>query len=461
MESQHQAQLFRAIEEHTAHLPAVPGRETGWRHRIEDYARELWERVAIPEAQLELDYELSTGTLSEVAMQRALWHIRRLSGFGGSDMSALYTEYQGGVCPFHETTNARSVIQQKLLGALPAPASGAGEGDERSALIRGKIFEGIIERSFLRATRPEGLTPDTDALRRVRHHLLEHRREIPWLYGMPDGLYLDASGRRWLVDFKAPGDEDTIRSYLKQVPQYYEGQLGHYALLLKQLGVPADITALVPYSYQSARAHVCRVEVTPEILRTVEDAGNHYWYDNVLQLALPEPRVPTDRISLKEISDEVWRTQEKIISLNAIARRADALSKEHKKALEIELHRLGYDTEEGNTRIDLGILRGTPQERVTLDGAALKKAAREKGIDVDDPRFYKKSRSFVLQPPRSNASLWREQIDQLSAFGGEVVNDALVDLNEGPVTRMPETEPSRAAASNAPCPQPSPEPSDG
>ena len=69
------------------------------------------------------------------------FHIKRVNGIGGSDMSVFYTEYKGGFFPI-EGVDAASVVAQKLCLVTP----GTGNGDT----MRGNKLEPFANKAFIK-----------------------------------------------------------------------------------------------------------------------------------------------------------------------------------------------------------------------------------------------------------------------------------------------------------------------
>ncbi|MCP1674176.1 hypothetical protein J2T57_001278 [Natronocella acetinitrilica] len=428
--------VLKALEKSVRHLP-VPGvKADEWARRKADYADELIEQVARPEAQLYLDFALAKGDVESVTRERAIWHVRRLSGFGGSDMGVLFTNYQGGVTPFADVLHDRAVIAQKLLIELPTPAAGEDGAEDRHQMIRGNVFEGPIEQAFLRGHREFGLRPDTEGRERLRAWHAERAAAapetlaMPWLQGSPDGLYLDRFGKRWLVDFKAPSDESGVRAHMSEIPQFYEGQLLHYALILREAGIPADHVALAPFSWSRMRVERCSLAVTDEKLALIERIGDHYYYDHLLRLELPKPRFSNTLVRLEEMDEKLAQRLRKLVATRKSKRWAEGIEETLGALIEQDLQRAGIDPLSVEGTVDLGIMRGARRQYRSIDTVLLKHRAHEAGVDVADESLYRTSEKFVLSTPRSKNSPHLDAIAGLGERAERAGEDLLMDLEE-------------------------------
>ena len=189
-------------------------------------------------------------------------HLRRLGGFGASEIGVLVEERRGVYSPF---ATARELVARKLLLEFSPPA------DEH--MRRGIAMEPLIRETFLRqtgATRLEALTRQVAAHSPARH---------PWMQCTPDD-FVELNGRLVLVDYKAPAEP------LAALPLPYACQLHQIGLIAEDLGYPVDLRALVAWNHPRGRPEVLVCDFDPALAAEIVEAGEHHWHD-VLRGELP------------------------------------------------------------------------------------------------------------------------------------------------------------------------------
>jgi hypothetical protein len=261
-------------------------------------------------------------------------HLRRLGGFGASEIGVLVEERRGGYSPF---ATARELVARKLLLEFPAPA------DEH--MRRGLAMEPLIREAFLRqtgATRLEALTRQVAAHAPARH---------PWMQCTPDD-FVALDGRLVLVDYKAPAEP------LAALPLPYACQLHQIGLIAEDLGYPVDHRALVAWNHPRGRPEVLACEFDPALAAEIVAAGEHYWNAHVLAGELPPwPARGGRALNLADLSleakAELAELAERWLRLEVLAQESERLTEAARAALvaRCRSHGLAEAVDSGPVRI--------------------------------------------------------------------------------------------------------------
>jgi len=261
-------------------------------------------------------------------------HLRRLGGFGASEIGILVEERRGVYSPF---ATARELVARKLL--LEFPRSG------NEHLRRGIAMEPLIRETFLRqtgATRLEALTRQVATHAPARH---------PWMQCTPDD-FVELDGRLVLVDYKAPAEP------LAALPLQYACQLHQIGLIAEDLGYPVDWRALVAWNHPRGRPEVLVCEFDPALAAEIVEAGEHYWNAHVLAGELPPwPARGGRALNLADLSleakAELAGLAERWLRLEVLAQESERLTEEARAALveRCRSHRLAEAVDSGPVRI--------------------------------------------------------------------------------------------------------------
>ena len=309
-------------------------------------------------------------------------HLRRLGGFGASEIGTLVGERRGERSPFG---TARELVARKLLLDVPAPP------DEH--MRRGIAMEPLIREAFLRQTgaaRLEALTRRVAAHNPARH---------PWMQCTPDD-FVELGGRLVLVDYKAPAEP------LASLDLSYTCQLHQIGLVAEDLGYPVDLRALVAWNHPRGRPEVLVCERDPALEAEIVAAGERYWTAHVLAGELPPwPARGGRALDLAALSPEAKAELEALaerwLRLEVLAGEAGRMSEEARDALAARCrsHGLTETVDSGPVRIkprpawdpDAVAARLPPAERARFerpryDVARLAEALRALGGDPDVAR---------------------------------------------------------------------------
>ena len=190
-------------------------------------------------------------------------HIRRLGGFGASEIGTLVGERRGEYSPFE---TARELVARKLLLDAPDPAD--------DHMRRGILMEPLIRAEFLRLS---GATRRDDLAHRVAAHTSTRWR---WMQATPDD-FVELNGVLGVVDYKAPAEPLTELSLAQRC------QLHQIRLLAEDLGLPLRWQAIVAWNHPRGGPEVLLCERDPRLEQDIIDAGEHYWHRHVLTGELP------------------------------------------------------------------------------------------------------------------------------------------------------------------------------
>lgn len=241
-------------------------------------------------------------------------HLRRLGGFGASEIGVLVGERRGEYAPFE---TARELVARKLLLEAPHPA------DEH--LRRGIVMEPLVRAEFLRRS---GAVRRADLTQQVAAHA--HSR-WPWMQATPDDL-LEVNGVLGVVDYKVPAEP------LADLSLAQKCQLHQIRLLAEDLGWPIRWQAIIAWNHPRGGPDVFLCEHDPALAQALIDAGEHYWHRHVLTGELPPwPARTTLALNLADLSLEA---KAEIEDLATRYLRLDLLAKEAKNLTDAARERL-------------------------------------------------------------------------------------------------------------------------
>lgn len=206
---------------------------------------------------------------------RIEWHLKRLRGFGGSEIGVLVKELEGETDFF---TSANQIVRQKLMREYPSGDNGD--------LRRGRVMESIIQNIFRQKYSAEPL----ESVMREMGEVCLHG----WQVGNVDDL-VRIDGRVYIVDFKAPAQ------VTNHVEFGYSAQLHHYAPIVEAvMGRPVDGFLLVKHDYKEWDVKALVVPINPALSEKIVEAGNHYW-NMVLNGVEPTKRRPSSGIVVNDV----------------------------------------------------------------------------------------------------------------------------------------------------------------
>lgn len=303
----------------------------------------------------------------EIDRDRALWHCRRLHGFGGSDAGVLRNSMQGDPNAFG---SAHTIIAGKLCLVPPT------KGDVHTN--RGSTMESFIQLKFEEQLTSMGLNfSRLDSLKNEIEDLKNH--EFTWMRSSIDGLYKvglpNGVTENWLVDFKAPST-DMVKKYIKdaeniqrvtgettdlgyripkrstreicgheRLPEFndYIHQLHHYEEDAVLKGVQIDRMVLAAFYYERAEVSLFEIEHDSRVVAENLEACDHFWNSYVLKGVVPEVETRT-LVTSDKVSEEDKRNAELMVIYDTAAKILKGKADDIKEALAdraAEIGRLG------------------------------------------------------------------------------------------------------------------------
>lgn len=302
-----------------------------------------------------------TATQADAATQRLTWHLRRMSGIGGSEIGVFVGEKRGLNDAF---TTAREIVAKKLCLGLP--------DRETVHTLRGKRAEDEMRAKFM-AANPD-MKRDDVALRRAA---AGRPASMPWLIGSPDEIVLqkDEEGRlrRIIVDYKAPGETVMKETYAHGPSFGYVCQLHHYAIVANSAGVPASRAILAPWDGQKWQMVSFNVGFERSLVGDILDTARSVWNDNIMAGVLPPEKtaVAIDKAGLRDPASD-------LAVLDAMSKVIDERKKAILKDLasELQSRRASGEADFGPWKIKAG---------TAYDAEMLRQMAH--AFDVDPAKF--------------------------------------------------------------------------
>lgn len=255
------------------------------RKHIKEYHIEKW-----------LDRTLDWYRTGQFSSFTPLEHVRRAAGIGGSEIGTVVSYYRGQNSFFK---SAPRLGLEKLLIIAPEPSEGPA--------LRGNDLEPFIRQKFMEQFTPAGVLTNHEAVVRA---CKEQGRGMSFGGASLDDLVVLRRGNnnlRLLVDYKAPGSETDYINSLDELPLDYACQLEHYAgklesnrHLLEEAGLikPGEPVVhgmiLFPWDYNTWSAKPRMVPRTLPLMREIQDVGQRFWDDYIMQGRIPEKLVTAE-----------------------------------------------------------------------------------------------------------------------------------------------------------------------
>lgn len=207
--------------------------------------------------------------------ERIEWHVRRLSGIGGSEIGVLVGALRGY---YHPHSSDTELVGHKLLHVLPTEPNGD--------MLRGQVLEPVardIYRKQILERFPQAI-PRDDIIENLGKFRDEKR---PWLIGTPDEVMEVEPGKIWIIDYKCPTPDALAEYAISGVPFYYAAQLHHYRFIAQKMGYQIDGLQLASLDMKKWRMDLRDVPYDAALEAECLFAGDHYWTDFVMQGRIP------------------------------------------------------------------------------------------------------------------------------------------------------------------------------
>lgn len=263
----------RSVEESLPRLSrlidALPQREA-----IQQHHADRWIDRCFQMAVSRMELEHGEARVQDVH-SHILWHIRRASGFGGSEAGTITKHFEGKRGNF---TNAHNLVMEKLLILAPQPST--------PEMSRGIRAEPWIQRMYHEQT---GAQTDQASLELLRGFRWDR---APFLAGTPDDIVITLARRRKVVDYKAPS-ADVCSEYEKDgISQDYQFQLHHYGIISMAAGCRFHEMSIEVFDPRVFEVVCYPVEFNRDIARDIVSASRTLWLDNVMQGVVPAAPTP-------------------------------------------------------------------------------------------------------------------------------------------------------------------------
>lgn len=357
----------------------------------------------------------------DMATQLVNWHLRRMSGIGGSEVGVLVGEKRC-MPPKFETT-ARTIVAIKLCMALPERTN--------KYMTRGHRAEPFIRDEFMRM-HPHARRDETG----LRIAKGGRPAFAPWLIGSPDDMIIVAdpqTGRRERIipDYKSMGENAIKDVRANGVPFNYKCQLHHYGLISSAAGVSSSRAWLVPFDSQVWTPLVYDVPWDADLLKECLEVSREVWRDHVLAGVLPE-EAATVVISKDGMRDPAAQLAVLDAAALAIAARKEAILTELTETL--------------NTRREEGVADFGPwtlKAKTKFDAEQIKDMAFAFDIDtapfvVADPKSPDKDACVGIAQSFVDAMKVRDASEaQMQGSGQEAFLRALTIVEEKVADGMP------------------------
>lgn len=217
-----------------------------------------------------------------------LWHAKRHEGIGASEIGFLVADYRNRHRKPEEEyysamKNARDVVNQKLMYAVPEEIGVQRRGKRVEALVLDILMEQLKERHGQ-------VEIDHESMRKLSE-ITEPHSEHPWLVGRNVDLILIVDGKRVLVDAKAPSSAMLQTLIREDGTLSYQAQLHQYQMYAEDKGIQFDGKMIAAFNYDDASVKEIWVDHNNDLVTDIKKAGNFYWNDFVLLGRVPT--IPT------------------------------------------------------------------------------------------------------------------------------------------------------------------------
>jgi hypothetical protein len=327
---------------------------------------------AFPQGQFYLDENIEKWleAIRSFDAGREAWHLKRLTGIGGSEIGVLVGDLEG---VYHPHQSAIEICRAKLLQHFPEPPNGD--------MLRGQIMEPIardVYRKQILAQYPQAKPREDimEALSDFRHP------DHAWMVGNPDEIMELEPGKLFIIDYKCPTQTsfDDIRR--NGPPFYYVAQLHHYCMLAEAKGYKIEGLQLASLDYKTFQVLIQPVAIDPEQLLKNKYAGDFFWNEFIMQNKVPTSGVVRrygDRASLPD------NLREAAVDYTILRHIANVAMKRTDKISDLAREN-DISLDPGIDQISIGLVSVKTKREINQPTmlAALKKAAPT--LDLDELR---------------------------------------------------------------------------
>lgn len=321
-------------------------------------SRWLSRTIAMSIERVELDRGEGNATVRDVH-KHALWHVRRASGIGGSEIGTIVKHFRGDRGNF---TSAKNLAMEKLL--IMAPQRSTPE------MARGNRAEPWLQRMY---HEQHGVHSDQRMLDLMKGYRWSR---LPQLVGTPDDIVILPDGRRRLIDYKCPSAE-VIAEYEKNGVSFdYVCQVHHYGILAQAAAGKFDEMEVAVFDPRYFVIHSYTVERDISLIQEIMRAGQVFWDRFVMHGLCPDDLAP-DALEIQD--GEMYDLGVQAVILKVLA---DELELRRKELLG-QISAMGSEWHELATgKLDMGFAAFSRVRK--WDEAALVELAEAVGINPKD-----------------------------------------------------------------------------
>lgn len=269
----------QSIKRLTALVDALPQRPA-----IEAQHAEKWidRTLKMAVSRMELEHGKDAFSIGDVH-RHVLWHVRRASGIGGSEIGTIVKHFRGETGTF---TDARNLVLEKLLIMSPQPST--------PEMARGVRAEPWIQKIYQETT---GDVTDEEALSKLRGF---RWNRLPYVVGTPDDIVIrkDTKLRR-MVDYKAPSADVCSDYEVKGISFDYKAQLHHYGIISLAAGGAFHDMSIETHDPRSFTITSYVVPFDHELAREIAASARRIWNDHVMTGIVPDA-IKADELEVDE-----------------------------------------------------------------------------------------------------------------------------------------------------------------
>ena len=324
---------------------------------IQDHHADRWvERtITMSIGRVELDRGEGNATVGDVHAH-ALWHVRRASAIGGSEIGTIVKHFRGDRGNF---TSAKNLALEKLLIMSPQRST--------PEMARGNRAEPWLQRMY---HEEHGVRSDPDALALLKGYRWDR---LPQLVGTPDDIVILPDGRRRVVDYKCPSADVNAEYEKNGVSFDYVCQVHHYGVLAQSAGARFHEMEVAAFDPRTFTIHQYRVERDTALIKEIMKSAKVFWDEFVMNGLVPDDIAP-DALEIQE--GEMYDLGVQAVVLKVMG---DELEVRRKELLS-RISAMGSEWHELATgKLDMGFASFTRSRK--WDEAALSELAQTVGID--------------------------------------------------------------------------------
>lgn len=288
------------------------------------------------------------------------WHVRRASGWGGSELGTIVKHYHGKRGNFGDVAD---LVKGKLLIHAPQPST--------DVMERGARGEDDIQRIALKHANAFSRTDLLDKLRSVRWDAQ------PQLIGTPDDIveYND-TGKIEVWDYKLPSADVSAKYRKNGVDDDYLYQVTGYEILAMSQGLPEfDGRAICAFNVGVWMPDYYPFEFQAERAREIIKFTSDLWANYVMEGIVPD--VPETK-PLENVDPVMARFGLEALCWKLIAEGAEARMKELQSKV-----RLAADEQYGFETGTMSLFVGDLNRHEKLDEAHLVYLAEQYDLDLE------------------------------------------------------------------------------